>query len=230
MTLAEINSKISFLTKSNTTNYSPANRALNINNWNSRVTALILRSQDSWDFDDSNRSDFPILTTDLVAGQQDYALPLGSLQIKRGEVTYDGSSWNRLNPFDINEREGATNSASLADFTTSKPFYDIHSGSLFLYPIPTGNVSAALTLWIARAPVEFTADQMTSSDEPGFDSLFHEILAYGAAYEYATANSLANREILKRTLDEMQAELRAYYGSKDKDIIYSFQGENNSFK
>ena len=40
-----------------------------INQTYHKVVTMILQSQDEWDFDDKNHTDYPILTTDLVVSQ-----------------------------------------------------------------------------------------------------------------------------------------------------------------
>ena len=47
-----------------------------INSHYHKVVSMILSAQDMSDFDDGNHTDFPIISTDLVADQPDYGLPL----------------------------------------------------------------------------------------------------------------------------------------------------------
>ena len=66
-----------------------------LNNWYHKVVTMILASHDEIDWDDVNHADFPVLTTDLVANQQDYSIPASEkvLKIKRVEWTPDGTNW-----------------------------------------------------------------------------------------------------------------------------------------
>lgn len=195
---------------------------------------MILRSQDDWDFDDSNQTNYPILTNNLVSGQQDYRLPTTSLQLKRVEITYDGTNWFKVTRFDIGTRKEPSASNAISDFAKSSPYYDVQFGSLFIYPIPDANVSNGIKVWIDRQPTEFTSADLTAGTaSPGFDSLFHQLLAYGASYDYALAKNLTNREALKRAVDEMTVSLQNYYGRKIEDgnlTLGSAYADNEQYK
>lgn len=231
MVLNNISSKISFLTKSDTTSYANTDRLVNINAWYRNVVALILQYHDDWTYDDSNRTDYPILTNNLIANQQDYQLPVSTLLIRRMEVTYDGTNWKRVTAFDIGSRDASIATNAISGYSTNKPYYDLQYGSVFLYPIPTANITGGIKIWVERGPQEFTSSDLTTGSlEPGFDSLFHEILVYGPSYDYAVANNLPNRDVLKARSDELMKLMINHYSSKDKDITYSMQADYQSMK
>jgi len=180
-----------------------------------KVHTMILASQDEWDFDDSNQTDFPILTADTVASQQDYSLPT-SLKIKRLEITYDGTNWVRANPLDINEVSDPTDTTSIANnFDQGKPFYDLQGQSLFLYPIPDTSVTGGLKIWISRDISEFASTDTTK--EPGFDAAFHPMVSLLASAEWGLAKGKANAGSLLQLAGDMELRLKQYYGSKQKD-------------
>lgn len=221
MNLSDISTKITELTGCSTTDYPNANRLINLNIWYDKIHTMILQSQDEWDFDDSNNDDFPILTTDLVASQQDYPLPTGSLAFNRVEVSYDGTNWYKAPSMDIKGIEISTDTTSIADnFSTDEPCYDIRANSIFLYPIPSANVTAGLKVWIDRNMTLFTTtDLVTNPTEvfPGFDRNFHPMLAFGGAFEWAVAKKPELAPNFKVVLDDYEARLRAHYGKKQKD-------------
>lgn len=194
-----------------------------MNKWNDKVQTMILSVQDEWDYDDSNHTDFPIMTADLAASQQDYALPATGLQIKRVEITYDNSSWYRVEPMDINEYGKATSQSTniTGDFSKDAPYYDIQYNSIFLYPVPDAAVTNGLKIWVSREVTTF-ADTDTTK-EPGFDRQFHEILALGASYDYCKEKGLPQTEVLKRDLIEMEDRLRKYYSDKQVDRVMSMK-------
>lgn len=200
----------------NTTNLKIITRLLNATYH--EVVTMILDSQDEWDFDDKNHTDYPILTTSLVASQQDYTLPasLKALKIKRVEITYDGSQWYKAEPLDINELGIATDTTTISgNFSTGSPRYDLQNNALFLYPIPSSNVSGGLKIWVSREIDEFTTADTTQ--EPGFDEPFHRMLAVGASLKYAMAKQLSNRKELIEEYGDYEKRLRGYYGNKQKD-------------
>lgn len=198
---------------------------IDINLWYERVHMAILRAQDDWDFDDSNQTTYPILTTNFVANQQDYLLPSNALRIKRVEVTYDGVNYYVAEPFDIDMRSRASSPSLLAsDFTQSRPYFDPQGRSIFIYPIPTANQTAGLKIWIQRSVIEFTSgDLSTGTKSPGFDVPFHQILAYGTAFEFALAKGLQSLKGIQGRLDELMAEIDLFYGKRDDDMVWSLE-------
>lgn len=232
MTIGNISNTITFLTNADTSVFTNANRLLSINNHLNRIHTNILRSQDEWDYDDGGNSTLPILTADLVANQQYYTLPSGIIDIKRLEVSMDGSNYYKAMPIDINEIQKATNSSNLSDFSQNEPYYDlISSDTMALYPIPSSNVSAGLKIWISREPVEFTSSELTTgTKEPGFDSLFHQLLAYGPAMDFCMARGLPQYSSLKTAYDEMMLSLLNHYGDKQEDRIINIRTNAQNYK
>lgn len=229
MTLAEIQTRITFYTKANTTNYPNADRLIAINKAVDDITIMILQSQDEWDYDDTNQSDFPILTTDLVTSQQDYKLPINHstsdddiLKIKRIEINY-GSDWERALPLDINEDSEPTDTSSVANnYDSSSPKYDFQYGSIFLYPIPSADVIDGLKIWINRSALEFTSAELTAGTKtPGFDKQFHEMVALSVALDWAVANSSKKISTFKAQLSEYELKLKSYYSDKQEDRVYA---------
>jgi len=221
MNLPDINSHITFLTEADTTNFPNASRLIAINKWYHRIVTMILQSQDEWDFDDYNYTDYAILTTDLVANQQDYVIPFSErvLKIKRLEITYDGSNWVKVEPIDINEISDPTNATSVAGrFFKDSPRYDLNANGIFLYPIPSTSVTGGLKVWWTREIQEFTSGDMSDTTKyPGFDTPFHPMIALGVAFDYALAKSKDNRNALKAELDEYEVRLKKHYSSKQTD-------------
>ena len=234
MTLSDINSKISFLTSSDTSagGYANSDRVININNYYNRILTGILQSQDEWDFDDiSITTSYPLAKRDLVANQQDYkfssAASISPFKVKRVEVSYDGNTWNKAEPFDNGQTSKDSSQLTINNlYQTSRPYYDLQWNSLFLYPIPIVNQIKSLKVWFDRQITEYTTSDLTTGTKvPGFDANFHMILAYGAAYEFAIANGKANLDETKKELEQLMLEMRQHYGSKDKDRVWMLKPE-----
>lgn len=231
MTLGNISSLITFLTNASTSVFTDAQRLISINRHLNNVQTLILRSQDEWDFDDSNNTDFPILTASLVANQAPYTLPTGTLKVKRLETSYDGTNFHKVSPIDINERMLPTATNALGDFTSTDPYYDLQSNVLWLYPTPTAASVNGLKIWIERGPLEFTSGQLTAGTvEPGFDSLFHDVLAYGAALDFCIARNLSQTETIKREFEEKKTRLQNHYGNKQEDRVMNIKTNSVNYK
>lgn len=190
-----------------------------INEWYQKVVTMIFASQDDWDWDDSNQTDYPIATTNLVANQQDYQIPvsLSALKIQRVDITVDGVNWKRINPIDIQSKSMAADSVSIANnFSTDNPYYDIKANALFLYPIPLVSVTAGLKVWFLRGPLEFASSDTTKA--PGIDAAFHYLISVGASSDYASIKNLPTAERLLVKLQDGEQRLKQYYGRKDEDM------------
>ncbi len=233
MTLSDIKNRITFYTSTTSGasgQFNETQRLISINKAYDDIHVLILQSVDSIDFDDKNKTDFPILTTDLVANQQDYGLPSSAFKVKRLEATYDNIEWKRLIAFDNNEISDATDTTTIAnDFNTDRPRYDMQSNSLFLYPIPTSNIIGGLKIWIDRNVTQFTSSDLTAGTaEPGFDKNFHDLIAMKASYDYliSKTDNFATADRLKNEIREMELRLAEHYGSKDRDTQMYWSAAN----
>ncbi len=236
MTISDINAFVTLRTGADTTQYSAANRLISTNRWYHKAVTMILDSQDEWDWDDSNQSDYPIATTNLVASQQDYTFPasLKLLKIKRVEYTPDGTNWYKVEPLDVNELTTSTDSTSVRnDFQSTQPYYDVQNGAIFLYPVPTQNVTSGLKVWFAREPAEFTSAEVTTgTKEPGFDEPFHVMIALGMCYDWfaSKSNLQAQARAVWDEINDYEARLRTHYGSKDKDRVYQLKPTYINYK
>jgi len=223
---------ITFLTGQDTNAYTLNDRTRNVNRHYLEVVNLIIRASGAWEFDDTGKTDHPVLTSTLVDGQSDYELPKsvtsdvytkqgdatkgGILKIHRVEVLDSNSVWSRLKQIDQREVRGAWDEFQKTDGLPR--FYDIRGGSIFLKPAPaTGTVtlSGGLKIYILREPYVFTASDTTR--EPGFAEIFHRRLSLGASYDWFMANVPERATSLKAEIMQMDEAIKEFYGSRDRD-------------
>jgi hypothetical protein len=214
-----LRNKTRFLTRTNENTYSNEDLDANLNNWLQIFTAEVLTAMDGWDFKAE------VGTTNLVANQQEYVLPCDLLKIKRVEVSYDGTNWEKVNFFDINERQTDTN--DLSDFQKTEPYADLMDKSIMLYPIPTADVDGGLKIWYSKE--ENALANVT--DEPSLAEPFQIGLCYGAAKDYYERHSekpnFADRAVLmQRNLDSILAKLKDFYNTHNQDREYIFEPVN----
>lgn len=243
MTLGDVATKARNLTNTDTSSYTDANLLIDINIWYQKVGSIIYDSQDDSDFDDQRRTDYPMQTTPfIVTGgipQRDYSFGVNEkvLKYKRVDITYDGVTWVRALPLDDGSYkygmgDDSTAAAVLAVdqyFSTAAPRYDVKYGSLFIYPTATSDQVAAgakiRAEWERNVTPFITSDYTSvltdSTVVPGFDDPFHPILAYGAAFEYASSRQLPQLAEIQPQLQDWEARLRQAYGKKDLDVRVS---------
>lgn len=186
-----------------------------------KVVTMIFAAQDDWDFDDpnlGNASNFP-KSYNLTASTASVTLDVLTnkiLKIKRVEISYDGTTFYKAEPFDPGERGLSISTTAIeTDFITTEPKYDLQGNYIYLYPIPTSNVSNGLRVYYAREIDEFTTSDTTQ--EPGIDEPFHPMISTDAAYQWLCGNDTRKAEALKRDMLEWEQRLKQYYGTKDED-------------
>ena len=210
---------------------SDANRAMD------EVISIILGADGRWQFDDTNYTDLPIGTTNLVINQQDYSFDPEQIDITRVECKDQNGNWQYLAPFDQRDltppgtanipNTGLTatgtfggNNYSLTDFmsTAGTPiFYDKIATSIFLYPKPSYNSTGGLKVYFQRKPSYFVSTDTTK--QPGFAKHLHKIVSLKCAYEYAVSKLLAPNKIqqLQIQIQAWEQKLKDFYASRKKD-------------
>jgi len=208
-----------FLTNTNTTTYAAADLYASINMWYHTAVNEVLQSMDDWDFQGE------YATASLVASQQEYTLPTDLIKIKRVEITYDGTNWYPVSPIDINQISDPTDSTSVTnDFATSSPYYDLMDGSLFLYPVPTSNVTDGLKIWYEKEATELSG----ATDEPNIPEAYQKILCYGAAKDYFEKYSeregfTNKRNLIQQNYNDLLERMKEFYNTKNQDRNYVIQ-------
>jgi hypothetical protein len=205
-----------------------------INEAMNRVATLIMTADGRWQFDDTNNTDFPIGTTNLVttAGseQQDYTFDISMLRITRVEVKDSTGAWKKLDPIDQQDLFDT----SLTDFlnTPGLPrFYDKIGTSIFLYPKPlAGAVTATngLKIWFQRPPHYFIVSDTTAV--PGFNSLYHRLVATIASRDYAVFKQLSVASALGTLVQQQEDSLVENYTLRNKDEHIKLSAKRGVFK
>lgn len=205
-----------FITNTNTTTYTNADLDASLNMYNQLFVTEILDAMDGWDFQGETA------TADLVAGQQEYIFPSDILRIKRIEVSYNGTMWQRAEQFDINQRRAATDPTSITrDFSSYQPYADMYDNSIFLYPVPDTNVAGGIKIWYEKQVPELSADL----DEPVFTSTFHKGLCYGAAKDYFQKyieknGNVAKMQQAEKDMGDYLFRMKEFYRKKTPDFNY----------
>lgn len=178
-----------------------------------------MQSDGRWEWDDDNQTDLPIATTALTTDQQDYSLAVTHLSVKRIEIlnASTGSTWIELTPFDQSELRGQ----SITEFMESAgipTYYDKIGNSIFLYPPPDYTRAAGLKVYFQRPPALYTSAEVTTGTKvPGFNSLYHDLISFHAAHDYALANGLPNANQLMASIIQKEEALVSDYQMRNKD-------------
>lgn len=184
----------------------------------SRIDHIIFESHGTWEYDDSNKTDLPIATTDIVNEQQDYELPDEALQLDKIEIKDTDGNWSKLSPIDKSMITEAM--SEFYETPGISLYYDLVGHSVMLYPKPSTNDTAvgnALKAYFTRASTSFTYTD--TSTEPGFAQSFHPMLPIGAALDYAISYEMWNKvNQLRAEWNSLEAGLRKHYGHRHREL------------
>lgn len=199
-----------------------------LNDGLNRVASLIMQADGRWQWDDNNNADYPISSTGLVADQQDYTFTVSHLKIIRVEVKDQQGNWHLVTPFDQRD----VNDKALTEFLaeSSLPqFYDKLANSLFLYPRPNFSQDLSLKVYFQRPPVYFSA---TGADTrvPGFNSLYHNLVALIACRDYALDRQLSSAKGLAERVQLGEQDVQDAYSLRSKDEHISLAARPKKYR
>jgi len=186
-----------------------------------KVWALIFASNDTWQWDDTNYEDYPIITTDLVDGQRDYAFLTDNsgalvLDIYKVMVKNHDGVYMEIYPVDVQSEE---NTADIYDGRNIEgiPYrYDKTANGIFLDPIPDENSTNGLKVYINREGSFFTSSDTTK--KPGFAALFHEYPVIWASEKNANRDSMKSIAGFRSDRLEMEAAIKKHYARRQRDV------------
>lgn len=240
-TYANIQSKIYFLTKTNSTSFPTADMVVLANNAMERVASLIEQSDGRWQYDDTNQpttdqgdgtGGLPVATTALVSAQQAYSLATNFLNIQRVELKDEDGNWRKLQPID----QADVYDQAITDLMSgggTPVYYDKLGSSILLYPTPDYAQTASLKVFYTRPPIAILSSDISSTTiKPGFNALYHDLIALWVAYDYAVANGLPNANQLMVEITRKEDALKEDFSlrSADEHIRLSARQVRNQFR
>lgn len=183
-----------------------------------KTISLLFSSDNKWQFDDSNYTDYPIATTDIQTGQKDYTLQISPemLIIERVEMTDSSGNWTVLQPFDLNQTYTARDYLSGTTQGGTPYMYDKLDMAIMLYPTPNYSYNQGLRVYFKRNPSYFTSADTTKS--PGFAKIYHDLVALYACSDYALINEMTGKyDRLQVAIEKKENEVKSFYVDRDRD-------------
>ena len=199
------------------------------NRWLYKAVVAAWEGGGDWEFDDLNQSNFPIATTTLVSSQNDHTIPTNALKVLRVEVKDSAGTWHKLVAIDDTDVKGALDEFEKTDGVPK--FYRMLKNSLWIDPAPdTAQVTAAdgLKIYFNREVDEFAYTDTTQ--EPGIPEPFHRICSIGPAYDFGLAKGLDNAGTLKGEVEQLLAEERAFFGTRNRESRHILKPHRQSFR
>jgi hypothetical protein len=179
-----------------------------VNMAQNKAWSIIIPASGSFQWDDNNHDDYPIIRTSIVSGQRDHSF------------TNDEDGNRILDIFKV--------AILLDSVTTGVPEdYDKLGNGIRFGVIPNYDATNGLLMYVNREGYYFTTASTTQ--KPGFDGRFHEYLALAPSYEYARDNGLANAEKLFRDMTLMEQDMTKTQARREKDVRNVMSGKRINF-
>ena len=218
-----------------------------INEWYLRVATWILEAEGVFNWDDSNYTNFPIATKDLVNAQADYTLPAATsggnastfLKLLAIEVADASGRYQRIDRIVLEEMRRTITEHRIADGMPER-YWEL-ANSIVLEPAPATasvTITNGLKFFFQRSIDLFTTSDTTQ--QPGFAEIFHRILSLGASLDHAEINDLDDLATrLKRRIygdptikDDigLKGELKTFYANRNDDVPLRLKPRKEFFR
>lgn len=230
-TLLNLISRRTNTQNSTTSSYTTAAKTVDVNNALNWYMIIANQFAGNWrPVDDTNQTDYPVIFTDLISGQQDYSFTVDEqgnqiLDIYKVRLLQpDGVTWKTLTPVDVS---GYNDQDFLNLVTTGTPdkFYITANGIFLVVPpnyswrIGTEGKSG-LEIYTNRTPTYFSVGDTTK--KAGIPWVHHEYLALRPAYFYCLDKGLSQASDLRVQLygidgkGGMEEMIKNYYSNRPR--------------
>ena len=215
----DIVSLVGDLTNTDTTQYPLKAITRAVNKWNKQVWTWIYEAYGGWKYQDSNDSGEPYADVNAVANTSKIAIPTATTAITGfGYLDTTTDEYRKLQPITLDqiEQKGWTLSTFMS--TPSTPLFYLPLGnSIYVFPALNASVTNGYRVYLDRASTSFASTATTTT--PGFMSEFHEVLAVGAAYEFAKRKGLTNKNDLLADLQSYEKRIKDFYSSRYAELF-----------
>lgn len=207
--------------KTNSTSYPLATKVLDINVALDDAIDIAIRSCGIGQYDDTNNTDYPFITTDLTSGQRDYTYTQDSsgnliLDIYRVMVMDSTGVFQEIPQVDMQSERWTESFYDGQNITGQPTKYDRTGNGIIFDVIPNYSQTAGLKMFINREGSYFTVSDTTK--KAGIDGRLHEYLVVSPACKYAERNSLDNYPKLANRKALLEKKISEVYSKKDRGV------------
>lgn len=202
------------------TTYPLIDKANDCNEALDRFWQLALSCDGTWQIDDTNYTDLPIATTNLVSGQQDYSLSTEAMEIEKVFAKDSNGNWVELTPVDIQQTQTNIHAKNiwtlLSNDSGSPTAYDKSGGSIFLNAIPNYNSTGGLKVVFKRGAFYFVSTDTTK--QAGIPVIFHGFIPLYASMLWLTDKNPAKAVALQPLIQKTEQSIMDRYSKRDKNV------------
>jgi hypothetical protein len=176
---------------------------------------LIFESTGCWKYDDSNQTDLPIATTDIVNAQDKYALPSNTLTVARVEILSSDDVWTQITP--LIEKEIGQGMDEFRNADGTPQYYRLVGDTMELFPASNYSQDDSLKIYFDRGTVEFSSTD--TNKETGLASAYEDLVPMGASLEWLDINlpEDARTAKLQQKYNLKVLQLKKYYNARFPD-------------
>lgn len=196
-------------------------------------TQLALTSSGTWQWDDTNHTDYPIITRNLVASQRDYTFTQDEsnnliLEIYKVMVADSSGTFREIKPKDVQSEDDTVGFYDGKNTTGAPAYYDKTGNGIFLEPIPDFSYTNGLKVYINREASYFTDTDTTK--KAGIPGIFHRYLTARACYDYARRHNLVIQDRFRLEVQEIEQKAYDYFSRRSRDERKRLSVSNESNK
>src|SRR3990167_5957824 len=226
MTISELNQETRDLCDADTVSYPAATLLRRVNSSLETLVGKIINADGNWQYDDTNYTDLPVGTGNLVSGQSSYSFSAEYLDILEVMILTTGGIYQRITPFDPSEL-GMSFDDWVGSATGTPPngfpqYYDKLGDSIRLDRSPTAThatLTNGLKVRFKRTADLFTSAQVTTGTKvPGIASPYHQLIAYMAAIPYCMSYKKDRVALYEKKVVEMTRDMILHYSKREKDV------------
>lgn len=206
-----------------------------INSAFSDYLALALQAGGTWQFDDSNQTDYPIIRTNIISGQRDYTFGTdGSnnliLDIYKAAIlpSATATQYEEITPVDTQSDPSAATDFNNSSNTGTPREYDKTANGIIFRTVPNYNATNGLLLYINREATFFTPSDNTK--KPGVPGLHHRWFVVRPAEDDARRNNRPTYPLLRAERLQMEKDIQAYFGRRERDVRHRLTTKGISFR
>lgn len=219
MTQAQIYTYARRLVGANSTDWPESDLVVDLNDALVDVWTRLKVARGVLEYDDTNYTDLPSSTFNLVASTAPYKITVDAnsneiITIHKVQVLDGSSAW-----VDVpRKRVGEGDQSVLIDATTASvpSFYYEMGASIVLSPIPSTSRTNGVKIWYDRAPSLFTVG---GSITPGVPSPYHKLIADKAALNFAIIKGKNSAANIKTLVELGEQRLDQYEAHRRKDEV-----------
>lgn len=183
--------------------------------------AMAIQASGTWKLDDTNHTDYPEISTDIIAGQREYTF----LTDESGNAILDiykvyakesaSGAYKLLESYDSDSETAESTFTDGQNISGVPAKYDKLANSIRFDVLPISNVTNGLKVSINREGSYFTYSDTTK--KPGFPGIHHKYFYLKPAFDYARRNTLTSYPRLEGELIKMEREIKEYFDRRAKD-------------